>query len=266
MKARTTPSGYPSRPWSGHLRSTCSRRIIKRRPASTWTRLRTARASTVFETVIRSVTGERIDAMLTLSAVRTIDGDLAGMSVIARDISARKRLEEQLEHQALHDSLTGLPRIGHCSVTAWTMPSRAGVARSPRSAGRRSACCSSISTTSRSSTTRSATRLATSCSSRWAIGSRRPSGRATRRLDSAATNSPSCSRTSPTRAKPRRGCQPDPRAPCHPVPARRPRRRHRRKHRHHARRQRQWHPGRIFSVSIFGITDPVFKVIYQMFQ
>jgi diguanylate cyclase (GGDEF)-like protein/PAS domain S-box-containing protein len=62
-----------------------------------------------FETVIQSAAGDRIDALLTLSPVRGPDGSLAGMSIIARDISARKRLEEQREHQALHDSLTGLP-------------------------------------------------------------------------------------------------------------------------------------------------------------
>ncbi|MBA2381502.1 MAG: EAL domain-containing protein [Chloroflexi bacterium] len=62
-----------------------------------------------FETVIRSGGDELIDALLTLSPIRAADGAVSGLSVIARDISARKRLEEQLEHQALHDSLTGLP-------------------------------------------------------------------------------------------------------------------------------------------------------------
>jgi diguanylate cyclase (GGDEF)-like protein/PAS domain S-box-containing protein len=62
-----------------------------------------------FETVISSATGEGVDALLTFSPVRASDGSLSGLSIIARDISARKRLEEQLEHQALHDSLTGLP-------------------------------------------------------------------------------------------------------------------------------------------------------------
>jgi diguanylate cyclase (GGDEF)-like protein/PAS domain S-box-containing protein len=62
-----------------------------------------------FESTIRSADGDRIDVLLTFSPVRADDGRLAGMSLIARDISARKRLEEQLEHQALHDSLTGLP-------------------------------------------------------------------------------------------------------------------------------------------------------------
>ena len=62
-----------------------------------------------FETVVQSTSGERIDALLTFSPVRSDHGAVTGLSIIARDISARKRLEEQLEHQALHDSLTGLP-------------------------------------------------------------------------------------------------------------------------------------------------------------
>jgi diguanylate cyclase (GGDEF)-like protein/PAS domain S-box-containing protein len=73
-----------------------------------------------FETVVRSSEGVSIDVSLAFSPVPASVGRVAGTSVIARDISARKQLEEQLSHQALHDSLTGLPnralfrdRLGH---------------------------------------------------------------------------------------------------------------------------------------------------------
>jgi diguanylate cyclase (GGDEF)-like protein/PAS domain S-box-containing protein len=80
-----------------------------------------------FETIVRSFEGLSIDVSLTFSPVPASDGRVAGTSVIARDISARKQLEEQLSHQALHDSLTGLPnralfrdRLGHALARgAW---------------------------------------------------------------------------------------------------------------------------------------------------
>ncbi len=50
-----------------------------------------------------------VDVSLTLSPWRDSDGRIAGVSTIARDISDRKRMERDLEHQALHDALTGLP-------------------------------------------------------------------------------------------------------------------------------------------------------------
>jgi diguanylate cyclase (GGDEF)-like protein/PAS domain S-box-containing protein len=61
------------------------------------------------ETVQVTADGTPLNVSLTFSPIRTGDDELGGVSLIARDISDRKRLEEELAHQALHDSLTDLP-------------------------------------------------------------------------------------------------------------------------------------------------------------
>jgi diguanylate cyclase (GGDEF)-like protein/PAS domain S-box-containing protein len=53
--------------------------------------------------------GSRVDVALTLSPVRQGDGAVVGISSIGRDVTERNRLQHALEHQALHDGLTGLP-------------------------------------------------------------------------------------------------------------------------------------------------------------
>ena len=45
----------------------------------------------------------------TLSPVKKPDGSIETVTVIAKDITERKRAEEELEYMATHDSLTGLP-------------------------------------------------------------------------------------------------------------------------------------------------------------
>ena len=60
------------------------------------------------ETVRRHRDGHAVAVGLTVSPTKDAAGELAGASVIVRDISERKTLEEQLTRQAFHDGLTGL--------------------------------------------------------------------------------------------------------------------------------------------------------------
>ncbi len=62
-----------------------------------------------FEAPWRRKDGTVIDVALTMSPLRDTDGQVSGVSTIARDIGERKRMEATLQHQALHDALTGLP-------------------------------------------------------------------------------------------------------------------------------------------------------------
>jgi diguanylate cyclase (GGDEF)-like protein/PAS domain S-box-containing protein len=50
-----------------------------------------------------------VDVSLTVSPVFGEDGSVVAASAIARDISDRRRLEQELIRQAMHDTLTGLP-------------------------------------------------------------------------------------------------------------------------------------------------------------
>jgi diguanylate cyclase (GGDEF)-like protein/PAS domain S-box-containing protein len=61
-----------------------------------------------FETVLQHRDDYRIAVGLTISPTRDTADTLTGASVIVRDISERKQLEEQLTRQAFHDGLTGL--------------------------------------------------------------------------------------------------------------------------------------------------------------
>jgi diguanylate cyclase (GGDEF)-like protein/PAS domain S-box-containing protein len=62
-----------------------------------------------FETVHQRADGSTFDVWLTFSPIKDHAAQTSAVSVVARDISAQKRLEAELAHQALHDSLTGLP-------------------------------------------------------------------------------------------------------------------------------------------------------------
>jgi diguanylate cyclase (GGDEF)-like protein/PAS domain S-box-containing protein len=61
------------------------------------------------ETVHRTSSGALVDVSLTVSPLRGSRGEHLGASVIARDISDRRLLENELTKQATHDALTGLP-------------------------------------------------------------------------------------------------------------------------------------------------------------
>ena len=61
------------------------------------------------ETAITEADGQEIPVSQVVLAHRDRSGALAFLSTIARDITERKRTEEQIRHLAHHDPLTGLP-------------------------------------------------------------------------------------------------------------------------------------------------------------
>jgi diguanylate cyclase (GGDEF)-like protein/PAS domain S-box-containing protein len=61
------------------------------------------------ETLIVTADGRTVDVAMTASPINDELGNAVAASFVARDITVRKQLEAQLEHQALHDALTGLP-------------------------------------------------------------------------------------------------------------------------------------------------------------
>jgi diguanylate cyclase (GGDEF)-like protein/PAS domain S-box-containing protein len=61
------------------------------------------------DTIRRRRDGSKVEVSLTVSPIFDADAEIVAASVIARDISNRRALEEQLSRQAMHDALTGLP-------------------------------------------------------------------------------------------------------------------------------------------------------------
>ncbi len=62
-----------------------------------------------FETARIRKDGSEIYVSITTSPLLDADGKIIGNSVIARDVTERRKLEEIIEHQAHHDTLTDLP-------------------------------------------------------------------------------------------------------------------------------------------------------------
>ncbi|HEU5150822.1 MAG TPA: EAL domain-containing protein [Iamia sp.] len=61
------------------------------------------------ELAVHDAEGDAVPLSVVMVALRDDDGRLDSVAVVARDISERKAFEDQLEHQATHDPLTGLP-------------------------------------------------------------------------------------------------------------------------------------------------------------
>lgn len=55
------------------------------------------------------VSGQQVDVLYNASVYRDEAGQVQGVLAAVRDITERKYFEQQLEHQATHDALTGLP-------------------------------------------------------------------------------------------------------------------------------------------------------------
>ena len=132
-----------------------------------------------------------------LEAASVPNADARAMRCVGlvRDVTDAKRAHERLLHDAVHDSLTGLPNRE-------LVLDRLGVAAMPRQERERAcgrASSSSTSTSSRASTSRSASSSATACCSRSRAACRATSARTIRWPASAAISSPSCS--SPSRAR-----------------------------------------------------------------
>ncbi|MFC4785473.1 putative bifunctional diguanylate cyclase/phosphodiesterase [Nocardioides sp. MAHUQ-72] len=71
--------------------------------------LRRGESVRALETVRRAKDGRLLDVALTVCPVLDDRGELAGASVVARNISDRRELETELVRAFMHDGLTGLP-------------------------------------------------------------------------------------------------------------------------------------------------------------
>ncbi len=148
------------------------------------------------------VDGNVVWALSSVSLIKTSRGEPSHFVSLAQDITERKALEEKLEYQAFHDALTGLP-----NRTLLMDRLRQALARM----GRRETSVAVMFmtwTTSSSSTTPWATRLATICWSRLALGSRGACGPRTPLPAWAVTSSPyywRASRAWKTQSVPRTG-------------------------------------------------------------
>lgn len=65
------------------------------------------------DTVLITRTGQSMPINDSAAPIRNDDGDIIGIVIIFRDVTARKQVEQQLRHLAMHDPLTGLPNRMH---------------------------------------------------------------------------------------------------------------------------------------------------------
>ncbi len=72
-------------------------RALADRPVESW------------ETLRERKDGSRLAVSVAMSPLHDVHGRIAGVSVIARDVSERHRFEQQLRYLSDHDALTGLP-------------------------------------------------------------------------------------------------------------------------------------------------------------
>lgn len=63
---------------------------------------------TYFDSVRMNKAGERVDVSVAVTPITDNEGRVSGAAKIDRNISERKRMEEQLQHDAFHDRLTGV--------------------------------------------------------------------------------------------------------------------------------------------------------------
>jgi diguanylate cyclase (GGDEF)-like protein/PAS domain S-box-containing protein len=66
------------------------------------------RTIAALDAVRRTRSGRQVQVSLTISPMYSPRGTVTGASIIARDVTDRRELQTELEHQASHDALTGL--------------------------------------------------------------------------------------------------------------------------------------------------------------
>jgi PAS domain S-box-containing protein len=108
------------------------------------------------EVCLKRLDGRVLTVVETATAMRDHAGTAVAYRGILRDVTEQKRARDALAHQAMHDSLSGLPNRSLLHERL-----QQAVQAAERECGTAARCCSWISTVSKRSTTRSVTLLAT---------------------------------------------------------------------------------------------------------